>query len=112
GLGREGQVPLALDGQGVALARLLVELDVAGLAVLGERVGLGLEGLGLAEVVGALALELLQLALQELVEHRRLLLGAGGGLARCCLLGGGLGGGVLGGSWRQISASWGGGERG
>src|SRR5690606_40671628 len=37
GLGREGQVALALDGQGVALAGLLVELDVAGLAVLGER---------------------------------------------------------------------------
>ena len=54
GLRRQGQVALALDGQRVALARLLVELDVAGLAVLGQRVGLGLQGLGLAQVVGAL----------------------------------------------------------
>ena len=43
GLGGQGQVALALDGQRVALARLLVELDIAGLAVLGQRVGLGLE---------------------------------------------------------------------
>ena len=37
GLGRQHEVALALDGQGVALARLVVELGVAGLAVGGER---------------------------------------------------------------------------
>ena len=73
GLGREGQVALALDGQGVALAGLLVELDVAGLAVLGERVGLGLQGLGLAQVVLPLGLEQRQLAAEEGVQRRLLL---------------------------------------
>ena len=47
-LGRQGQVALALDDHRVALAALVVELHVAHLAVLDERVGLVLEPVGLA----------------------------------------------------------------
>src|SRR5690606_36593234 len=65
GLGRDGQFAIALDGQGVALARLPVELNVAGLAVLGERVGLSLQGLALAQLVLPLGLEQRQLADEE-----------------------------------------------
>src|SRR5207244_328879 len=40
GLGAEGEVALSLDVHGAALTRLLVELDVAGLHLLGQLVGL------------------------------------------------------------------------
>jgi hypothetical protein len=40
GLGAEGEVPLPLDVEGVALARLLVELYVARLHVLGQLLGI------------------------------------------------------------------------
>ncbi len=50
GLCRQGQVPLTVDGDRAALARLLVELDIAGLALEGQRVGLGPEVDGLAAV--------------------------------------------------------------
>ena len=52
GLRRQGEVALALDDHRVALAALVVELDVAHLAVLDERVGLVLEPVGLAEQGG------------------------------------------------------------
>ena len=78
GLGAERQVALALDGQGVALARLLVELDVARLALLGQRVGLGLERFGLAQVGGPLLDQRQALHLEELeLGRRRLALGPG-----------------------------------
>ena len=72
GLGAEGQVALTLDRQRVALARLLVELDVAGLAVLGERDGLGHERIGLLVVVGPLRQQRLTLLVEELLVERRL----------------------------------------
>ena len=56
--GREREVALALDAERVALARLLVELRVAGLALVRERLGLGLEPLGLARVLAPLLDEL------------------------------------------------------
>ncbi len=90
GLVAEGQVALALHRQRVALTRLLVELDVAGLAQLGQRIGLGLERVGLAEVGGPLLDEDLALALDELeLGRRQLALGRslGRGLGRRGLLG-------------------------
>ena len=51
---REQEVALALDVDGVALARLLVELRVAALALGGELLGLGLELVGLLDVAGPL----------------------------------------------------------
>src|SRR5680860_341045 len=54
---RQQQVALTLDVDGVALARLLVELGVTGVAFHGERVGLGLELVGLAQVASPLVLQ-------------------------------------------------------
>src|SRR5262249_8094678 len=51
---RQQQVALTLDVDGVALARLLVELRVAALALGGQLVGLGLEVGGLLHVAGPL----------------------------------------------------------
>ena len=43
-LGREDKIELPVDVGGTALAALLVELDIAGLVLEGQRIGLGLEG--------------------------------------------------------------------
>ena len=56
----------AVDGDRAPLARLLVELDVARLTLLGQRVGLRLEIGGLLQVDGALAHEQLPLLVEEL----------------------------------------------
>ena len=69
GLGAQREVALALHGQRVALARLLVELHVARLALGGQQVGFRLERRRLADVGDALLLEGGQLAQQELVER-------------------------------------------
>ena len=69
GLGAQREVALALDGERVALARLLVELHVARLALGGQQVGLGLQRRGLADVGDPLVLERLDLAEEELVER-------------------------------------------
>ena len=80
----EGQVALAVDGDRAALAGLLVELHVTGLALLGERVRLGLQVGRLADVDGALFGQQLELLGQELLvarvrPDRDLLGGCGGG---------------------------------
>ena len=105
-LGREGEVALAVDRDRPALARLLIELHVAGLALLGQRVGLRLQRLGLLLVDPTLGDEGPTLLLQELGVGRirpdrglgpgGALLGRGLGRRRllgrgCDLLGGGLG---------------------
>src|SRR6476661_6492952 len=64
---REHEVALALDADGVALARLLVELRVALLALGDQRLGLGLELRGLAHV----AVALLEQELLQLLERLR-----------------------------------------
>ena len=55
--GRQRQVALPLDVEGVALARLLVELGVARLPLGGQRLGLGGQVVGLADVGLPLLLE-------------------------------------------------------
>ena len=54
GLAGERQVPLTVDRHGAALARLLVELHVTGLALERQRVRLGPQRGGLLLVDGAL----------------------------------------------------------
>src|SRR5829696_425709 len=54
---RQQQVALTLDVDGVALARLLVELGVAALALGRQLIGLGLQVGGLQDVAGALFLQ-------------------------------------------------------
>ena len=49
-LRREGEIALPVHGDGAALARLLVELDVAGLPVERQRLRLGPQVLGLTLV--------------------------------------------------------------
>ena len=65
GLGGQDQVQLAVDVRGTSLAALLVELHVTGLVLERQRVGLGLQDLGGADVVGALVEQQLPLAGQE-----------------------------------------------
>ena len=65
-LGRQGKVALALDDHRVALAALVVELHVAHLAVLDERVRLVLEAVGLAEQGLPLGREQIALCLEKL----------------------------------------------
>src|SRR5205085_11047699 len=72
GLGRQGQVALTLDVHRAALARLLVELDVARLHLPGQLVGLGLERLGLLRIRGPLREKERALLLEELVRYRAL----------------------------------------
>src|SRR3546814_9765309 len=81
GLRAQREVSLPLHCKRVALARLLVELDVARLPLGREEIGLGPQGCRLAGVGGALVLEHGQLLAQELVEPCRRLghgLGRGG----------------------------------
>ncbi len=72
---RQGEVALALDADRVALARLLVELGVALFAFGRQRLGLGLQLVGLAPVPAALLLQALaQLRERARRERRRQLL--------------------------------------
>ena len=66
GLRRQRQVALALDDHRVALAALVVELHVAHLAVLDQRVRLVLEAHGLADELGPLVEQRVLLRLEEL----------------------------------------------
>ncbi len=68
-LRRESQVKLALDAQVAALAPFLAELTLAWFHLGGQQVGLGLETLGLADVVLPLGPEEGLLVEQELVER-------------------------------------------
>src|SRR5688572_17963632 len=54
GLRAQREIAFPLHGEGVTLTRLLVELDVARLPLLGQEIGLGLERLRLAGVGGPL----------------------------------------------------------
>src|SRR5690606_13672810 len=67
-----GEVEVPLDRQGVALARLVVELHVPGLAAPGQRIGLVAQGLRLGLEGGTLPQERLLLGRQELLVERRL----------------------------------------
>src|SRR5260221_1569364 len=76
--GREREVSLPLHVHRVALARLLVELGVALLALAGEQIGLGRELVGLAQMVRALLFEAFAQLLQRAgCERRRQLPGLG-----------------------------------
>src|SRR5664279_4547232 len=86
-LHREGQVPLAVDGHGAALPRLLVELDVPGLTLEGQRVGFGPQIDRLLPVGVALLEQLRSLLLEELDLFG---IRADGGALRRCRRAGGL----------------------
>ncbi len=56
-LSRKGEIPLAVNCDRAALARLVVELDVAWLHLFHERLRLGFQEPGLLDVCGALRVE-------------------------------------------------------
>ena len=95
GLGTKGQIEVTLYGQRVALARLTIELDVTWVAVLEERIRLGLEVVGTQDIPGPLGNECGLLLVQELLTERGLRLIRCRSLLRGCLLGGWLGRSLL-----------------
>ena len=66
GLSGQGEIPFPIDGDRAALTRLLVELDVTRLALLGQRVGLCLQVLCLTLIDASLLEQEGGLFLEEL----------------------------------------------
>ncbi|KAA0234383.1 MAG: hypothetical protein EDR02_08975 [Actinobacteria bacterium] len=69
-MGAQRKITLALDGKGVSLTGLLVELHVPRLPVLGEALGLGLQCEGLLDMAGPLREKCLPLLIEKALVER------------------------------------------